>query len=96
MTDRLKHLGVEDIRTGIGGHGVTALIRGTGEGSGADRVVMVRADMDALPIQEEEEREYLSTVPGVMHACGHDAHTSMLLGLVTVLMDSGATRSPGQ
>lgn len=86
VTDRLKHLGVEDIKTGIGGHGVTALIRGTADGPGAERVVMVRADMDALPIIEEGDREFISTVPGVMHACGHDAHTSMLIGLATVLM----------
>ncbi len=86
VVDRLKHLGVEEIRTGIGGHGVTGLIKGTAEGPGSERVVMVRADMDALPILEEGDREFISTVPGVMHACGHDAHTSMLLGLATVLL----------
>jgi amidohydrolase len=56
---------------------------------------MVRADMDALPIVEEGDREFISTVPGVMHACGHDAHTSMLIGLATVLMQR-RTRLPGQ
>ncbi len=87
VAERLASLGVEDIRTGVGGNGVTGLIRGSGSGPGADRVVAVRADMDALPILEENDEEYASTVPGVMHACGHDAHTSMLLGLARVLLD---------
>ncbi len=84
VADRLRALGVEDLRTGVGGTGVTGLIRG---GKGDGKVVMVRADMDALPITEENQVEYVSTVPGVMHACGHDAHTAMLLGLTRVLMD---------
>jgi amidohydrolase len=87
VAERLVGLGVEDVTTGIGGNGITGLIRGTGTGPGADRVVMVRADMDALPIQEENEHGFASKVPGVMHACGHDAHTSMLLGLTRVLLD---------
>src|SRR5687768_17567408 len=65
VTERLRSLGVEDIRTGIGGTGVTGLIRG---GQGDGKVVMVRADMDALPILEENDVEYRSTVDGVMHA----------------------------
>ena len=81
---RLESLGLEDIRTGVGGTGVTALIRG---GRGDGKVVMVRADMDALPILEENEVEYKSTRPGVMHACGHDAHTAMLLGLTRLLVE---------
>lgn len=79
---RLESLGLEDIRTGVGGTGVTALIRGR---RGDGKVVMVRADMDALPILEENEVDYKSTNPGVMHACGHDAHTAMLLGLARLL-----------
>jgi amidohydrolase len=85
--ERLQALGVEDLRTGIGGNGITGLIRGTGSGPGGERVVLVRADMDALPILEENEVEYKSANPGVMHACGHNAHTSMLLGLVRLLVD---------
>ncbi len=91
VAERLKSLGVEDVTTGVGGNGITGLIRGTGSGPGADRVVMVRADMDALPIQEENDHGFASKVPGVMHACGHDAHTSMLLGLTRVLLDRRET-----
>lgn len=85
VIDRLKALGVEDIQTGINVTGVTGLIRGTKEGAG--RVVLVRADMDALPILEENDVEYRSKIDGKMHACGHDAHTAILLGLARVLMD---------
>jgi amidohydrolase len=85
VADRLAALGVEDIRTGISETGVTGLIRGTADGPG--KVVLVRADMDALPIQEENDVEYRSQVDGVMHACGHDAHTAILLGVARVLMD---------
>ena len=84
VADRLAALGVEDIRTGINQTGVTGLVRGTADGPG--RVVLVRADMDALPILEENQVEYVSQNPGVMHACGHDAHTTILLALARVLM----------
>ncbi|HYH11321.1 MAG TPA: amidohydrolase [Thermomicrobiales bacterium] len=87
VTERLQALGVEDIRTGINKTGVTGLIRGTGDGPGKDRVVLVRADMDALPILEENKVDYKSKNDGVMHACGHDAHTAMLLGLARILTD---------
>jgi amidohydrolase len=87
VAERLDSLGVEDIRTEVNVTGVTGLIRGTGAGPGADRCVLVRADMDALPILEENQVDYRSTNDGVMHACGHDAHTAMLLGAARVLMD---------
>nr|MBA2289525.1 amidohydrolase [Chloroflexia bacterium] len=87
VSERLQALGVEDIRTGINKTGVTGLIRGTGSGAGADKVVLVRADMDALPILEENKVDYKSQNDGSMHACGHDAHTAMLLGLSRLLMD---------
>jgi len=85
VAQRLTEIGVSDIRTGVFVTGVTGLIRGTAPGA-ADKVVLVRADMDALPILEENAVEYVSQNPGVMHACGHDAHTAMLLGLCRVLV----------
>ncbi|HWV24514.1 MAG TPA: amidohydrolase [Thermomicrobiales bacterium] len=85
VRQRLESLGVEDIRTGINSTGVTGLVIGTAKGPG--RNVLVRADMDALPIHEENEVDYKSQSDGVMHACGHDAHTSILLGLTRILME---------
>jgi amidohydrolase len=67
------------VRAGVGKTGVVADL-----GQGAPRVA-IRADMDALPILEANETPYASTMPGVMHACGHDAHTAMVLGVATLL-----------
>ncbi|MED4752882.1 amidohydrolase [Brevibacillus choshinensis] len=77
----LRELKFDEVRTGVGGRGVVGVLRGSRPGA----VVALRADFDALPIQDQKEVEYKSTVPGVMHACGHDAHTSQLLGLASVL-----------
>jgi amidohydrolase len=85
VADRLRALGVEDVQTEIAGTGVTGLIHGTKPGNG--RTVLLRADMDALPILEENEVDYVSRNPGVMHACGHDAHTAMLLGTARLLSE---------
>ena len=82
VAERLQSLGVEDIRTGINQTGVTGLIRG---GAGAGNTVLVRADMDALPILEQNDHEYVSKNPGAMHACGHDSHTAMALGAALLL-----------
>lgn len=86
VIDRLQALGVEDIRTGINVTGVTGLIHGSAASDDPARVVIVRADMDALPIHEENDVEYRSQIDGKMHACGHDAHTAILLGLARTLM----------
>jgi amidohydrolase len=86
IAERLRALGAEDIRTGIAITGVTALIRGTGD-AGPGRTVLLRADIDALPIQEENEVAYRSEHPGVMHACGHDGHTAILLAAARLLLE---------
>jgi amidohydrolase len=77
----LTELGVE-LQTGVGKTGVVARM-----GNGQGPVIGVRADMDALPIHEANEVAYRSQVPGKMHACGHDAHTAMLLGAAMLLKD---------
>jgi amidohydrolase len=81
VADQLKNLGLEP-QEGVADTGVVALIRGRNPES---RVVALRADMDALPIQEANEVPYKSQNPGVMHACGHDVHTSSLLGTARIL-----------
>lgn len=85
VAQRLEALGVEDIRTGIAKTGITGLIHGTKPGDG--KVVLLRADMDALPIDQESDKDYISRNPGVMHACGHDAHTAMLMGAARILIE---------
>src|SRR4029078_4956532 len=84
VAERLRSIGVEDVRTGIAVTGVTGLIHG---GKGPGKVVLLRADMDALPILEENEVPYCSKPAGKMRACGHDAHTAMLLGIARVLTE---------
>ena len=81
VAERLRAIGLEDIKTGVGRYGVTALLKGARPGP----VVAVRADMDALPIQEVNDVPYKSLNPGVKHACGHDAHTTIELGVAEIL-----------
>ena len=82
IAEYLQALGLE-VRTGVGGRGVVAPLRGGKPG----RTVALRADFDALPIHDEKDVPYKSTVPGVMHACGHDIHTAGLLGVAKVLSE---------
>ncbi|RXT04343.1 M20 family metallopeptidase [Ammoniphilus sp. CFH 90114] len=83
IADYLTELGVE-VRTGVGGRGVVGLIRGGKPG----KTVAIRADFDALAIQDQKDVEYKSQIPGVMHACGHDAHTATLLTVAKVLVEN--------
>ena len=86
VADRLRAFGCDEVVTGIGKTGVVGVIRGRrGEGG---RTVGLRADMDALPIVEATDKPYRSTVPGLMHACGHDGHTAMLLGAAKYLAET--------
>lgn len=87
----LDRLGIA-YRYGVGGHGIAAEIVGSGNGP----IIALRADMDALPIEEETGLAYASERPGLMHACGHDAHTAMLLGAAQLLSGINARkRLPG-
>ena len=87
VAEKLAEYGVDEVHTNIGGTGVVGLIRGRQTGN---RCVGLRADMDALPIEEITGLAYASTKPGTMHACGHDGHTTMLLGAARYL---AATRN---
>src|SRR5271163_3950544 len=78
IADRLSAFGCDEVKTSIGRTGVVAVIRGAKGGSA--RAIGLRADMDALPIEEATNLPYRSRIPGKMHACGHDGHTAMLLG----------------
>jgi len=82
VAERLRGLGLE-IETGVAGHGIVALLKGTAGGGG--KCVALRADMDALPITQLSSKPYRSQNPGVMHACGHDIHTTVALGVAELL-----------
>ena len=81
VAEHLRALGLE-VAEHVGGFGVVGLLRGE---AGNGPVIGFRADMDALPLQEQTGFPYASKIPGVMHACGHDAHTAMLMGTAEVL-----------
>jgi amidohydrolase len=84
VQQHLERMGIE-VTPHVGGHGLIGYIEG--EGGPSDQVLALRADMDALPIEEANDVPYRSQTPGVMHACGHDVHTSSLLGTAKILQE---------
>jgi hippurate hydrolase len=86
VAQKLKEFGCDEVVPGIGRTGVVGVIRGRKGKS--DKAIGLRADMDALPIVEQNDLPYKSTVPGKMHACGHDGHTAMLLGAARYLAET--------
>ncbi|MDE2578344.1 MAG: amidohydrolase [Hyphomicrobiales bacterium] len=85
VAEKLREFGCDSVVTGIGGTGVVGVVRGA-RGKGA--TIGLRADMDALPITEATGAPYASQTPGLMHACGHDGHTAMLLGAARYLCET--------
>jgi hippurate hydrolase len=89
VADKLRSFGCDEVVTGIGRTGVVGVIHGhRADAANQRRTIGLRADMDALPIAEETNVPYQSTVPGKMHACGHDGHTAMLLGAAKYLAET--------
>ncbi|MAC77475.1 MAG: amidohydrolase [Rhodobacteraceae bacterium] len=86
VAEKLTDFGCDEVVTGIGRTGVVGVIKGQNSASG--KVIGLRADMDALPILEDTGLDYASKTPGVMHACGHDGHTAMLLGAAKYLSET--------
>jgi hippurate hydrolase len=89
VADRLREFGCDEVATGLGRTGVVGVIKGRKpKGHGDVKVIGLRADMDALPIEEQTNLAYASRTPGKMHACGHDGHTAMLLGAARYLAET--------
>ncbi len=89
VADRLREFGCDEVATGLGRTGVVGVIKGRKPaGAGDIKVIGLRADMDALPIEEATKLAYASKTPGKMHACGHDGHTAMLLGAARYLTET--------
>ena len=89
VADRLREFGCDEVISGIGRTGVVGVIKGSKPaGPGDVKVIGLRADMDALPIEEATNLPYASKTKGLMHACGHDGHTAMLLGAARYLAET--------
>ena len=85
VADALRVCGVDEVHTGIAKTGVVGVIRGRGAAAGGGRAIGLRADMDALPMKEENDFSWRSSRGGLMHGCGHDGHTTMLVGAARAL-----------
>ncbi len=91
VAEKLRAFGLDRVETGIGGTGVVGVLHaGDGATAGEGRAILLRADMDALPMTEETGLDYASSAPGKMHACGHDGHMAMLLGAAKRLAETRA------
>src|SRR5947209_20486480 len=88
VADRLREFGCDEVATGLGRTGVVGVIKGRKPANGGMKAIGLRADMDALPIEEDTNLPYASKVPGKMHACGHDGHTAMLLAAARYLAET--------
>jgi len=89
VAERLREFGCDEVATGLGKTGVVGVIKGKkAAGNGHIKTIGLRADMDALPIEEATDLPYASKIPGKMHACGHDGHTAMLLGAARYLAET--------
>lgn len=89
VAERLREFGCDEVVTGLGKTGVVGVIKGKkAAANGGIKVIGLRADMDALPIEEATDLPYASKTKGVMHACGHDGHTAMLLGAARYLSET--------
>ncbi len=88
IIDRLREFGVDEIHPGIAKTGIVAIINGQGADAPNAPTIGLRADMDALPIHEITGADHASTIPGKMHACGHDGHVTMLLGAAKYLAET--------
>lgn len=88
IVDRLREFGVDEVHTGIAKTGIVAIIKGQGADAPDAPTIGLRADMDALPITEITGADHASTIPGKMHACGHDGHVTMLLGAAKYLSET--------
>jgi hippurate hydrolase len=86
VADKLREFGCDEVVTGFAHTGVVGVIHGSRGHTG--RAIGLRADMDALPIEEATGKPWASTIPGKMHACGHDGHTTMLLGAAKYLAET--------
>ena len=84
VVERLREMGIDEVKPGVGRTGVVALVRGKGRG----KAVGLRADMDALDMEEANDVPYRSRRPGLMHACGHDGHVASLLGAAAILQEA--------